>query len=155
MSPPAPPPLDETDRRIINALQGGFAIEARPFARAAKALELEEAELISRLSKLVENKTLSRFGPLYNAQAMGGAVTLAALCVPKARFDAVTKLVNAHHEVAHNYEREHELNMWFVISAENPERIDEVITEIEAETGLDVYNMPKEEEFFIGLKLEV
>jgi DNA-binding Lrp family transcriptional regulator len=155
MNIPAPPKLDETDKRIINALQGGFTIEERPFLKAASQLGLEENELILRLSKLIENKALSRFGPLYNAEAMGGAVTLAALRVPEERFEKVAELVNAHREVAHNYEREHELNMWFVISTETPEQVQEVIHKIEAQTGLEVYNMPKEEEFFIGLKVEL
>jgi len=155
MNIPASLELDETDRRIINALQGGFAIESSPFAASAKDLGINENELISRISSLIEDKALSRFGPLYNAEAMGGAVTLAALCVPGDRFDAITDMVNAHREVAHNYQREHKLNMWFVISAETPDTIDTVIKAIEAETGLSVYNMPKEEEFFIGLKVEV
>jgi len=63
--------------------------------------------------------------------------------------------VNAHPEVAHNYAREHKLNMWFVLSVEQPERIKEVIAEIEAETGLPVYDMPKQEEFYVGLRVEV
>lgn len=149
------PELDETDKSIINALQGDFPIEKRPFLAAARQLGLGEEELISRLSRLVENRALSRFGPLFNAQAMGGAVTLAALRVPAERFDEVADLVNAHPEVAHNYEREHALNMWFVIATEKPEDIQKVIADIENETGLEVYNMPKEEEFFIGLKVEL
>ncbi|HHK73687.1 MAG TPA: Lrp/AsnC family transcriptional regulator [Rhizobiales bacterium] len=149
------PELDETDKSIINALQGDFPIEKRPFLAAARQLGLGEEELISRLSRLVENRALSRFGPLFNAQAMGGAVTLAALRVPAERFDEVADLVNAHPEVAHNYEREHALNMWFVIATEKPEEIQKVIADIENETGLKVYNMPKEEEFFIGLKVEL
>ncbi len=149
------PELDDTDARIINALQGGFTIEERPYLAAAGALGMGEDELINRIAALVKTGALSRFGPLYDAQAMGGAVTLAALCVPAARFDEVVALVNAHEEVAHNYEREHELNMWFVISTESPGRINEVVRLIEKETGLKVYNMPKQEEFFIGLRVEV
>ena len=149
------PELDETDKSIINALQGGFPIEKRPFLAAARQLGLGEEELISRLSRLVENRALSRFGPLFNAQAMGGAVTLAALRVPAERFDEVADLVNAHPEVAHNYEREHALNMWFVIATEKPEEIQKVIADIENETGLKGYNRAKEEEFFIGLKVEL
>ncbi|MCW8825070.1 MAG: Lrp/AsnC family transcriptional regulator, partial [Gammaproteobacteria bacterium] len=63
--------------------------------------------------------------------------------------------VNAFPEVAHNYAREHTLNMWFVLATERPERVAEVIDEIEIQTGLYVYNMPKQQEFFIGLKFEV
>ncbi len=80
---------------------------------------------------------------------------LCAVAAPADRFDEVAQLINAHPEVAHNYERSHALNMWFVISAEQPKRIGEVIAAIEAETGLKVYPMPKSREFFVGFRVEV
>jgi len=147
--------LDEIDRRIINGLQGGFPICPAPYAAAAKDIGIDEATLLIRLQSLLADGLLSRFGPMYHAERLGGALTLAAMAVPEDRFDAVAGQVNGHGEVAHNYAREHELNMWFVLATEEPERIAEVIAEIEAETGLTVFNMPKKEEFFIGLRFEV
>lgn len=146
--------LDATDRKIINTLQGGFPICERPFARAAADLGLEEQDLMDRVSRLRETGVLSRFGPMYNAEAMGGAFCLCAMAVPEARLDEVVDQVNSHPEVAHNYERSHDLNVWFVLGTETPERIDEVIGEIEAETGLDVYAFPKEHEFFVRLQVD-
>ncbi|MBX6366892.1 MAG: AsnC family transcriptional regulator, partial [Rhodospirillales bacterium] len=108
--------IDATDRRIIDALQGGFPLTERPYADAAAALGIEEAELLSRLERLLAEGVLSRFGPLYNAERLGGAVTLAAMAVPRERFEEVAALVNAHPEVAHNYERDDALNMWFVVA---------------------------------------
>ncbi len=154
MSAPAPS-LDETDRAIVNALQGGFPVSDRPFRVAAEGLGLDEDELIARLGAMCADGRLSRFGPLFDAEKIGGAVILAAMAVPPDRFDAVAEQVNAHPEVAHNYARDHALNMWFVISAEKPARIAQVIAEIEGETGLPVLAMPKEREFFVGLKLEL
>ncbi len=146
--------IDMTDRRIINALQGGFPVCEHPFAEAAKSLGLDEEELLERITKLRETGVLTRFGPMYNAEAMGGAFCLCAMAVPQARIDAVVDQVNAHAEVAHNYERAHELNVWFVLGSDDPGRIDAVIDEIEDETGLKVYAFPKEHEFFIGLKVD-
>ena len=146
--------IDVTDRRIINALQGGFPVCEHPFAEAAKSLGLDEEELLERITKLRETGVLSRFGPMYNAEAMGGAFCLCAMAVPEARIDAVVDQVNAHAEVAHNYERAHELNVWFVLGSDDPARIDAVIDEIEDETDLKVYAFPKEHEFFIGLKVD-
>jgi DNA-binding Lrp family transcriptional regulator len=145
--------LDETDRRIINALQGGFQVSEHPFAEAAAPLGISEDELIRRVDHLVSAGVLSRFGPLYNAERLGGAVTLAAISVPEAEFERVAALVNARPEVAHNYAREHRLNMWFVVAADRPERIAEVLALIEAETGFPVLDMPKMQEFFIGLRI--
>ena len=147
--------MDDTDRRIINALQGGFPISRTPFADAAAPLGLSEGELIETIRHLVDSGRVSRFGPLWNAERLGGDVCLCAMAVPQERFDAVTDLVNAHPEIAHNYERTHTLNMWFVVSVERPERIAEVLAEIERETGLPVYPMPKSREFFVGFRVEV
>lgn len=146
--------LEAIDRKIINALQGGFPVCERPFASAAAQLGVDESELMSRIARLKGEGVLSRFGPMYNAEAMGGAFCLCAIAVPPKRFDAVVAQVNAHAEVAHNYERDHLLNVWFVLGSDDCERIDAVIGEIEAETGLEVYAFPKEHEFFIGLKVE-
>lgn len=84
---------------------------------------------------------------------MGGAFCLCALEVPESRFDEVAAQVNAHPEVAHNYERDHRLNMWFVLATETQAAIDEVCARIEAETGLSVLRFPKREEFFIGFRV--
>ncbi len=145
--------MDEVDRRLVNALQGGFPIAERPFAAVGEALGLPEAEVIERLRALREAGVLSRFGPMFDAERMGGAVTLCAVSVPEARFEEVTALVNAFPEVAHNYRREHALNMWFVLATGTPAAIDAAIARIEAATGLSVLNLPKLEEFFLELKL--
>ncbi|MEK7244945.1 MAG: AsnC family transcriptional regulator [Pseudomonadota bacterium] len=146
---------DDKDRLIVNALQGDFPICDRPFRAAAEKIGLGEDELIARIETMCADGRLSRFGPLFDAEKLGGAATLAALAVPEDRFDAVAAAVNAHPEVAHNYARDHALNMWFVVSAEKPERIAEVIAAIERKTGLEVLVLPKEREFFVGLRLEL
>ena len=147
--------LDDTDRSIINNLQGGFPLSEDPFTEVGAMLGFSGEELRGRISRLLEAGALSRFGPMYNAELMGGGLTLAALKAPEDRFDQVAEQVNTFPEVAHNYARDHALNMWFVIATETPERVVQVIDEIETVTGLHVYNMPKTEEFFIGLRLEV
>ncbi|TCS61790.1 Lrp/AsnC family transcriptional regulator [Varunaivibrio sulfuroxidans] len=148
------PPLDAVDRTIVNALQGGFPLGERPYRDVAEGLGLAEDTLIERLKSLLERGVLSRFGPMYHAEKMGGGLTLAALSVDDDDFARIAVLVNAHPEVAHNYRRDHAFNMWFVIATERPGDIARVIAAIEAETGLDVLNVPKEEEYFIGLRFE-
>ena len=147
--------MDDTDRRIINRLQDGFPVVEAPFAEAAADLELTEGELIERLKALVADGYLSRFGPMFRAERLGGDVTLAAMQVPADDVDRVADRLNARNEVAHNYERDHPMNLWFVLAVEEAGRIPQVIAEIEAETGYPVYNLPKIEEFFVGLRLEV
>lgn len=144
---------DAVDRSIINSLQGGIPVTERPFAHAGADLGLAEADLIHRLQRLIDDGSLSRFGPMYNVDRMGGAFCLCAMAVPQERFDAVVELVNAHPEVAHNYERDHALNVWFVLATDDATRTEQVLAEIKGETGLEVYAFPKIEEFFVGFSM--
>lgn len=152
---PQAPELDALDRRIVNRLQAGLPVVERPFASVADELGVSEAELLARLRRLSEAGLVDRVGPLYRADALGGDVTLAAMQVPPERLDAVAGRVNAFPEVAHNYERDHSFNLWFVVAVERPEEIGRVLGAIERETGLRVYDFPKVREFCLGLRLEV
>lgn len=145
--------MDETDRAIVNALQGGFPICDEPYREVAERLGLAEDELIARLQRMLEAKTLTRFGPMFQVERMGGAFVLAALAVPEADYERVAGQVNALPEVAHNYRREHALNMWFVLATETPEGIPAAIDRIERATGLPVYAFPKLKEYFVEMKL--
>lgn len=148
------PRIDETDRRIVNLLQDGLEISSAPFAGPAATLGLTEDELLARLARLREIGVLSRVGPLYNAERLGGGLTLCAMAVPPDRFDEVAEIVNGFPEVAHNYERDHPFNMWFVLATEAEARAAHAIADIEGLTGVKVLNLPKLDEYFIGLKVE-
>jgi len=147
--------MDTLDRRIINELQGGFPVCERPFQALAERLDSTESELITRIGCMLDDGLLTRFGPLFDAENMGGALSLCALHVPEARFEAVADTVNACTEVAHNYRRDHHMNMWFVLATETPADLQAAIDRIEAQTGLDILNLPKLEEFYVGLHFEV
>lgn len=147
--------LHKHDKIIINRLQGGFPLSENPWNELEKTLNIPADEIISRIERMKQEGILSRFGPMYHAEKMGGGLTLAAIKVDESRYDEVTEIVNSFSEVAHNYKREHELNMWFVIATETPEQIQLTISDIEDRTGLRVYNMPKQQEFYLNLKFEV
>lgn len=147
--------MDELDKNIINRLQKGFPVSDTPYADVARELGCDEATLLQRLETLLAEKHLTRFGPMYHAERMGGAFSLVAMKIPAADFERVSRQVNAFPEVAHNYQRDHEFNMWFVLATESPERIGQVNAQIEQRTGYQVYNMPKLEEFYIGLELDI
>lgn len=149
-----PVELDAIDRRVVNALQGGFPLTVRPYAVAAATLGLDEDELIARLRRLIETGALSRFAPMFDAQRIGGAVSLAAMEVPTDRFEAVAKTLEAMPAIAHNYERAHRLNMWFVIATETVAGIGAAQRAIEAATGLKVLLFPKVREYFVGMRVE-
>lgn len=147
--------MDELDRAIINGLQGGFPICDQPFAKVASRLHTTEQELIHRIDRLLKQGVLSRFGPMYHAERLGGSLSLAAMKIPAEDFERVAEIVNARAEVAHNYQRDHLFNMWFVLATETPQAHAEALRKIEQETGYPVYDMPKIREYFVGLHWKV
>ena len=150
-----PAVLSELERRIIDELQGGFPVCPSPYAVVAGRLGCDEATLLATLESLLERRILTRFGPLFQVERLGGAFVLAAMQVPEDDFERIAGLVNGFPEVAHNYRREHRFNMWFVLATGTPGGIAEVISRIEAATGIPVHAFPKEREFFVEMKLRV
>jgi DNA-binding Lrp family transcriptional regulator len=156
--PPAAPHhlpagIDVDDARLIDRLQCGVPLTERPFTDLAAELQTTEPQLIDRLGRLLRDGVLTRFGPLFQIERAGGQFILAALEVPETRYAEVTAQVGSLPEVAHNYRRDHRLNMWFVVAAETPEAAWAACDHIEALTGLPVHAFPKEREYFVGLYL--
>lgn len=151
--------IDATDRAIIDHLQGGFPICERPYAQAAAALGIGEDELLERLQRLLDARVLTRFGPMFQVERMGGAFVLAAMRVPEADWQQVVDIVNAFPAVAHNYRRESDracpFNMWFVLATETADGIAAAVRTIEAASGLPVFAFPKLREYFVEMKLPV
>lgn len=145
--------MDDIDRAIVNGLQGGFPVSERPFLEAAARLGASEDELIQRIRRMLDERVLTRFGPMWQVERLGGAYALAAMKVPRDELEGVAEKVNALPEVAHNYEREHAFNLWFVLATETPDALEAAAARIERETGHRVYLMPKAEEYFVGLTL--
>jgi DNA-binding Lrp family transcriptional regulator len=146
--------LDATERALINALQGGFPLCDEPYRAVGETLGLTESEVIACLQSLLDRKVLTRFGPMYQIERIGGAFVLAALKVPEDDYEQIAASVNALPEVAHNYRREHALNMWFVLATETPAGIAAAIEKIESATGLPVFAFQKEREYFVEMKLD-
>lgn len=151
--------IDATDRAIIDHLQGGFPICERPYAQAAAALGIGEDELLEHLQRMLDARVLTRFGPMFQVERMGGAFVLAAMCVPEANWQHVVDIVNAFPAVAHNYRRESDrgcpFNMWFVLATETADGIAAAVRTIEAASGLPVFAFPKLREYFVEMKLPV
>lgn len=142
-------------QRLINEWQGGFPLCPQPFALVAEQLESSEALVLETLRECLSDGTLTRFGPLYQIERLGGAFSLAALSAPAADFERIAALVNAFPEVAHNYQRNHALNMWFVLATETADGIADALARISAATGLAVRNFPKEREYALELRLQM
>jgi len=146
--------LDEVDAALVDGYQSGFPVEERPFRSVGAELGVDEAEALSRVRDLRERGVFRRFGAVLNPPVIG-ASTLAAVRAPDERFDAVAETVNAYPQVNHNYRRDHEWNTWFVVTAGSLERRDEILADIERETGCAVLNLPMLTDFYIDLEFPV
>lgn len=142
--------LGAADLALIDRWQRGFPLMPRPYAEVGHALEMDEGEVIGRLGKLRENGVLVRIGAAVRPNT-AGASTLAAICVPAARLDEVAGIVTAEPTVNHNYEREHEFNLWFVVTGADRRTIDTVLARITKATGLEVLDLPLERAFHLDL----
>ena len=151
---PAPLILGDLERTFINRYQGNFPLVERPFAAVAQKLGTDEAQLIRMVQGLLANGLLTRFGPLFDAERLGGRFTLAAMAVPEADFDRVAAQLAALPEVAHNYRRDHALNMWCVLATSSEELLQQALAHIQDLTGLEVLDFPKLAEYHLGFWLQ-
>ncbi|HEX6111599.1 MAG TPA: AsnC family transcriptional regulator [Geminicoccaceae bacterium] len=142
--------LDALDRRLLDDFQRDFPLHPRPFAALAERLGVDEMEVLERLRRLQAQGAISRIGAVL-APHRAGWSTLAALAVPEGELDAVAALVSSYAEVNHNYEREHELNLWFVVTAPSRERVEGVLQEIETRSGCSVLDLPLLEAYRLDL----
>jgi DNA-binding Lrp family transcriptional regulator len=141
-------------RRLIDRFQRGLPLVPEPYAAMAAALGASEAEVLAALDELEATGVLARVGATVTPHRAGWS-TLAAMAVPEARLEAVADLVSGYPEVNHNYEREHRFNLWFVVTAASRQRVEAVLAEIEARTGLAVLDLPLERAFKLDLGFAV
>jgi len=141
---------DALERALLDGFQRDFPLVPRPYAEVARCLGTDEATVLELLQELSEAGVVSRVGPVL-APHRAGCSTLAAMAVPEERLEEVAGLVSGYDEVNHNYEREHRLNLWFVLAAPDRVRIDAALHEIATRTGLEVLDLPLLEAFRLDL----
>lgn len=141
-------------RRLIDRFQRDLPLVPDPWAAMAAALGASEVEVLAALDELEASGVLARIGATVTPHRAGWS-TLAAMAVPEARLRAVAELVSAYGEVNHNYEREHRFNLWFVVTAPSRQRVEAVLAEIEARTGIAVLDLPLERAFKLDLGFQV
>lgn len=146
--------IDDVDAAIIDGYQSGIPIEERPFRRVGDSLGIGEAEVLERVVRLYDDGIVRRFGPVLNPPVIGSS-TLAAVQAPEDRFDEIASIINEYRQVNHNYARDHEWNMWFVVTAGSRETRDEILDEIERRTGCAVLVLPMLTDYYIDLEFPV
>jgi DNA-binding Lrp family transcriptional regulator len=151
-------PLDDTDRHLLNLLQGQFALEPRPFARVAELAEIGEDEVMTRTQRLLDERIIRQITPIFDTRVLGYSSMLVAAKVDAENPHRAAKIVNSHPGVSHNYLRDHDFNMWFTIATEPDSKLGlegtlEVLQEL---TGAEsVRQLPTLKLFKIRMDLEM
>jgi len=151
-------PLDDADRRLLNAMQGRFPIATRPYAAVAAAAGTTEAAALARVQELLDARIIRQVTPIFDTRALGYASMLVAAKVDAEHPHRAAKVISAHPGVSHNYLRNHEFNLWFTIAVEPGSRLglDGTLDALAAEAGAEsVRKLPTLKLFKIRMDLEM
>src|SRR3990167_11554399 len=146
--------MTDLELHLLNDFQRDFPLAPAPFGVIAARLGVSEAVVLEALARLQACGKVSRVGAVFRPHSVGSS-TLAALAVPAEKLDEVAQLVSAYAEVNHNYEREHHYNLWFVVTAPDETRVQEVLAGIESSTGYQPLHLPMLEDFHIDLGFDL
>jgi DNA-binding Lrp family transcriptional regulator len=151
-------PLDETDRRLLNLLQGSFPLAERPYAEIARLAQLPEDEVLRRTARLLEERIIREVTPIFDTRVLGYRSMLVAAKVDAEHPWRAAKIINSHPGVSHNYLRDHEFNIWFTIATEPGSQLglDGTLEVLERLTGAEsVRQLPTLRLFKIRMDLEM
>ncbi|MBI2938264.1 MAG: uroporphyrinogen-III synthase [Thaumarchaeota archaeon] len=151
--------LDETDTEILDAVQKAVPLTTRPWDEVGRTLGLSGAEVLRRLRRLSDAGMIRKIGPIIDARKVGlTASTLVGVRVPSERIEEIAGVINQYDEVSHNYERNHEYNLWFTLTAPSQDELSRILKEIQAKTGVsneDVLNLQTERLFKIKVNFDL
>jgi DNA-binding Lrp family transcriptional regulator len=109
-------PLDDADKRLMNALQSRFPLEPEPWGTIAGATELPVDDAMARTQRLLDNRIIREITPIFDTRALGYESMLVAAKVDSEHPQRAAQIVNSHPGVSHNYLRTHDFNLWFTIA---------------------------------------
>lgn len=147
--------MDKVDQQILNILQTGYPLHTNPYKLIASEIGISEEELINRISQLKMDGIIRRIGAVLDARKMGFYSTLCATSVEDKRIDEVAAIINRYDGVTHNYVRDHNLNIWFTLTASSQEKAMEILEQIEKAANIKVYSMPSKRMYKIKVALEM
>jgi DNA-binding Lrp family transcriptional regulator len=151
-------PLDDLDRKLLNLMQGSFPIASRPYQHVASLAEVEEQEVMSRVTHLLEKRIIRQVTPIFDTRALGYSSMLVAAKVDPEHPHRAAKVINEHPGVSHNYLRNHDFNLWFTIATEpdSPLGLEGTLEVLAREAGAEsVRQLPTLKLFKIRMDLEM
>jgi len=146
--------LSPLHKQLLNGYQRNFPLSPTPYLDIANELGVTETEVMAALTELNAADLITRIGPVIPPNKIGVS-TLAAMAVPETDLQRCAQLVNSHPEVNHNYEREHQFNLWFVVIANDLAHLKQILSHIEQETGYTVMSLPLLDDYYIDLSFKM
>ncbi len=147
--------LDDLDKAILNEIQSHFPIATRPYEEVGGRVGAPEAEVIRRVQAMVDSGVIRRLGANFTSRKLGYTSTLCAAHVPPELLERFVEVVNRYPGVTHNYLRRHHFNVWFTLIAESVERLEQILADISAASGVEVLSLPAQEIFKIKVDFPV
>ncbi len=148
--------MDELDRQLLNRIQGDFPLVSRPFAELGAPLGLSEDETITRMQALKAGRIVRQISAIFDTKSLGYKSSLVAMRVDPARITEAARIINEHPGVTHNYERNHEYNLWFTIAVPPTSDLEAVVQRIHDLAGAEVTRVMYTLRLFkIGVNLDM
>jgi DNA-binding Lrp family transcriptional regulator len=128
----------------------------RPFLEISKRHGIPEGEVIRKISRLKQLGLIRQINAIFDTRRLGYKSALIAFSVKGDKLEDVAAQVNRHPGVSHNYERNHEYNMWFTLAVPPQDNIKTVLGKMAAFDGVVKYRLlPTLKLYKIGVKLDM
>ena len=148
--------MDNFDKEILNEIQWTFPLVSQPYHDIAKKFDVAPEVIKERLVNLKKIGVLRQLSAIFDTRKLGYKSSLVAMEIEHDKLDFVAEQINRHPGVSHNYERNHEFNLWFTLAV--PPGAD-LKTEVEKFQKLEgikkVRLLPTIQLFKIGVKLDM
>lgn len=100
---------------ILSRIQKKFPLVAQPFKSIADELGMSEDEVLEILQEQKRNNIIRQTSAIFDTKRLGYKSSLVAFKMPKEKIDRAVEIINSHPGISHNYERNHDFNIWFTL----------------------------------------
>ncbi|HIH07226.1 MAG TPA: Lrp/AsnC family transcriptional regulator [Candidatus Nitrosotenuis sp.] len=148
--------MDVLDREILNEIQWSFPLVAEPYAVLADKFKITRDEMKKRIINLKTAGVLRQLSAIFDTRKLGYKSSLVAMAIEPDKLDYVANQINRHPGVSHNYERNHEYNLWFTLATPPGTDLKTEVDKFSKLPGiLKVRLLPTIKLFKIGVKLDM
>jgi DNA-binding Lrp family transcriptional regulator len=108
--------IDLFDKQLLNDIQWVFPLVDRPYLEISKRHNMSEDEVMRRIAYMKDIGLIRQINAIFDTRRLGYKSALVAFAVMPDKLESVANEVNKHPGVSHNYERNHDFNMWFTLA---------------------------------------